>query len=157
MSRSLPDKIGGPNVAAFLDMLAHSEGTFGRGDDGYNVLVGGGLFHDYSDHPRQLIELRPDLKSTAAGRYQILARNFDPYKRALHLPDFSPESQDQIAVQMIREVKAIPMIQAGQFGAAVSACRHIWASLPGAGYGQHENKLENLEAAYVKAGGNVAV
>ena len=36
------------NRKAFLDMIAHSEGTAGHGDDGYNVMVGGKLFDDYS-------------------------------------------------------------------------------------------------------------
>ncbi|MCF3972008.1 lysozyme, partial [Pseudomonas aeruginosa] len=32
---------------------------------------------------------------------------------------------------------------------------NIWASLPGAGYGQHEHKLADLLAMYRKAGGEV--
>ncbi len=59
---------------AFLDMLAWSEGTDnGRQptrNHGYDVIVGGELFTDYSDHPRKLVTLNPKLKSTAAGRYQ---------------------------------------------------------------------------------------
>jgi muramidase (phage lysozyme) len=43
---------------AFLDMLAWSEGTDnGRQktrNHGYDVIVGGELFTDYSDHPRKL-------------------------------------------------------------------------------------------------------
>ena len=42
---------------AFLDMLAWSEGTDnGRQktrNHGYDVIVGGELFTDYSDHPSQ--------------------------------------------------------------------------------------------------------
>ena len=37
---------------------------------GYDVIVGGELFTDYSDHPRKLVTLNPKLKSTGAGRYQ---------------------------------------------------------------------------------------
>ena len=58
------------NQRAFLDMLAWSEGT----DNGrqkpeimVNVIVGGELFTDYSDH-RKLVTLNPKLKSTGAGR-----------------------------------------------------------------------------------------
>jgi hypothetical protein len=55
---------------AFLDMLAWSEGTDnGRQktrNHGYDVIVGGELFTDYSDHPRKLVTLNPKLKSTAA-------------------------------------------------------------------------------------------
>lgn len=144
------------NLNAFLDMLAHSEGTAGKGDDGYNVIVGGGLFSDYSDHPRKVVELRPGLKSTAAGRYQLLARYFDPYKELLDLPDFSPESQDRIAIQQIKEARALEAVEAGDIDTAISRCAHLWASLPGAGYGQHENKPGALYAVYINAGGTIA-
>ena len=60
---------------AFLDMLAWSEGTDnGRQktrNHGYDVIVGGELFTDYSDHPRKLVTLNLKLKSTGAGRYQL--------------------------------------------------------------------------------------
>ena len=36
---------------------------------GYDVIVGGELFTDYSDHPRKLVTLNPKLKSTGAGRF----------------------------------------------------------------------------------------
>ena len=54
---------------AFLDMLAWFEGTDnGRQktrNHGYDVIVGGELFTDYSDHPRKLvITLNPAPKST---------------------------------------------------------------------------------------------
>ena len=57
---------------AFLDMLAWSEGTDnGRQarNHGYDVIVGGELFTDYSDHPRKLVALNPKLNPTGAGRY----------------------------------------------------------------------------------------
>lgn len=145
------------NLGAFLDMLAHSEGTAKLGnDDGYNVIVGGSIFDGYADHPRQLIQLRPGLASTAAGRYQLLARYFDPYKKLLGLKDFSPESQDAIAIQQIKECKALQAIEEGRFGEAVAKCKHIWASLPGAGYGQLEHSLAKLTGHYLSAGGALA-
>jgi len=74
------------NMRAFLDMIAYSEGTDKAGqptkDRGYDVLVGGGLFAGYADHPRKAIKLpRLGISSTAAGRYQILARYYDVYKK----------------------------------------------------------------------------
>lgn len=144
------------NVKAFLDMIAHSEGTLGRGDDGYNVLVGGKLFTGYADHPRQVVDLGRGLRSTAAGRYQILSRYYDAYKKLLHLPDFGRGSQDAIATKMIREQSAMADVEAGRFDIAVQKCANIWASLPGAGYGQHENKLADLRSVFSKAGGIVA-
>ena len=48
---------------------------------GYDVIVGGELFIDYSDHPRKLVTLKPKLKSTGAGRYQLLSRWWDAYRK----------------------------------------------------------------------------
>jgi muramidase (phage lysozyme) len=145
------------NRKAFLDMIAFSEGTAKLGDNGYNVIVGGTLFDDYSDHPRKLITLNArGLKSTAAGRYQLLARYFDAYKKQLNLPDFSPESQDAIAIQQIKECGALVAIDTGEIPLAIGKCKRIWASLPGAGYGQREVGLDDLLAAYEKAGGSLA-
>ena len=80
---------------AFLDMLAWSEGTDnGRQETrnhGYDVIVGGELFTDYSDHPGKLVTLNPKLKSTGAGRYQLLSRWRDAYRKQLGLKDFPPE------------------------------------------------------------------
>ena len=152
------------NRTAFLDMIAVSElgrALMAKSDNGYNVIVGSTpaapiLFSNYADHPRRLITISPALKSTAAGRYQLLQRYFDVYKRQLGLKDFSPASQDAIALQQIRERKALPLIDAGKFDAAVAQVRNIWASLPGAGYGQNEHSIEHLRAAYVAAGGVIA-
>lgn len=158
-----------PNLQAFLAMIAVSEGTAEVGERGYNCIVGSRigralLFTSYADHPRVRVQLRADdpktlvdegLWSTAAGRYQILARYFDAYRKSLALPDFTPASQDTIAIQMIREQKALDHIEAGQLVPAIAKCKNIWASLPGAGYGQHENSLEKLTHAYQQNGGAI--
>ena len=90
------------NLTAFLTTISQSEGTeHVSNQHGYNVICGGGIFISYKDHPRKLIDLpRLKIKSTAAGRYQILAKYFDVYKKQLGLPDFSPDSQDKIAIQL---------------------------------------------------------
>ncbi|BBP99069.1 lysozyme [Burkholderia sp. SFA1] len=158
MARIKPEDAGGQNVVAFLDMLAVSEGTSidPDSDDGYNVIVGGALFIGYADHPRRLVQLpRLGIASTAAGRYQLLARYFDAYKRLLGLHDFSPISQDKIAVQQIRERRAIDDIVAGRIESAIAKCSNIWASLPGNSYGQFQHKVETLRAAYILHGGTV--
>ncbi len=144
------------NISAFLDMLAFSEGTTGRGDDGYNKLVNpAGLFDSYLNHPNKVVQVSKTLKSTAAGRYQFLSKHWEHYKKQLNLPDFGPESQDKWAIQLIRERKAIDDIEAGRIEAAIEKCRNIWASLPGAGYGQPEHSVENLIDAYKRYGGVV--
>lgn len=149
------------NQKAFLDTIAISEigpALLAKSDNGYNVVVGSTpskpiLFQNYSDHPRRVINLGNGLYSSAAGRYQLLARYFEPYKRLLNLPDFSPASQDAIALQQIKERGAIEDIHAGRFELAIGKCKNIWASLPGAGYSQHENTLADLQLAFVNAGG----
>lgn len=146
------------NIRAFLDMLAHAEGTDRYGDqDGYNVIVGGGLFDSYADHPRVLIDLpRYGIKSSAAGRYQFIRSTWDDLVRRCKLPDFSPASQDIAAIALIKQCGAIEDIESGRIRTTIHKCRKIWASLPGAGYGQREVALENLVAVYVAAGGTDA-
>lgn len=141
---------------AFFKLIAFSEGTDnGRQatkDRGYDVIVGGALFASYADHPRVLVPLpRLKIKSTAAGRYQIKRDIFDFYKKELKLKDFSPASQDAIAWRLIGECKAQADVLAGRIEVAVDKCRSRWASLPGAGYGQHEHKMETLRDVYDKA------
>jgi muramidase (phage lysozyme) len=93
---------------------------------------------------------------TAAGRYQILARNFDFYKKQLGLKDFSKSAQDAIAIQLIKECGALKDIEAGRIESAIKKCSSRWASFPGAGYGQRENKMANLVLSFKNSGGVLA-
>lgn len=160
MPHTQHEKLGGQNVAAFLDMLSIAEGTdIPRQPTkcrGYDVLVGGELFTDFSRHPNKLVALNRVLYSTAAGRYQFLHRTWAELQRMLKLPDFGPESQDLAAVALLKRRKAYELVRAGKFDDAVHRCRKEWASLPGAGYAQHEQKIERLRAAYLNAGGTIA-
>lgn len=149
------------NMQAFLDMIAFSEigpALLAISDNGYNVCVGSSpkkpiLFKSYAAHPR----IRSvALNSDAAGRYQFMGKYWDHYKAQLKLPDFSKDSQDKWAIQLIRECKAIDDIEAGRFRDAVHKCRSRWASFPGAAYGQPENAIAALESAYTRAGGALA-
>lgn len=149
----------GTNVVPFLDMIAWSEigpRLLAASDDGYNVLVGGELFAGYADHPRKVIEVRPGLRSSAAGRYQILSRFWDHYRIQLQLPDFGPLSQDRYAIQQLKEQRAMPLICGGLFDQAVTKVANIWASLPGAGYGQNEQRIGDLRDVYINAGGKLS-
>jgi len=146
------------NLSAFLSMIAASEGTSTcpiTQDSGYDILVGGTRFTDYTDHPRVLVDLGDGLKSTAAGRYQILERYYDAYADKLNLADFGHISQDAIALQMIKERGALEYIQQGNLMLAVHLCCNIWASLPGSSYRQHTQPYQMLEKAYIEAGGEI--
>lgn len=158
-----------PNIAAFLDTLAYAEGTSTHPltkNHGYDVIVTGldgkrEIFTDYRDHPfacgrpAKVFNHRGE-KSTASGRYQQLYLFWPHYQKRLALPDFSPLSQDRLAIQLIRECRALDELHRGCIERAISRCRNIWASLPGAGYGQHEHDLEELVSVWRTAGGGLA-
>ena len=135
-------------------MLAWSRRLCGRQKTRKSWLwrhYGGKLFTDYSDPLRKLVTLNPKLKSTGAGRYQLLSRWWDAYRKQLGLKDFSPKSQDAVALQQIKERGALPMIDRGDIRQAIDRCSNIWASLPGAGYGQFEHKADSLIAKIQRA------
>jgi len=158
------------NLKAFLDMIAASEGTSTSPAtklNGYDVVVTGAdkkpeIFTDFSCHPfskgrkPKLISKKSGLYSTASGRYQFMRKDYEHYKHTLNLPDFGPDSQDKWAIQLIRERRALNDIYDGRIAVAINKVRNIWASLPGAGYGQHENEIDKLVLVYVNAGGNIA-
>ncbi|MCD5996517.1 glycoside hydrolase family 104 protein [Pseudomonas sp. CDFA 602] len=143
---------GGKNVIAFLDMIAWSEGTstVKGSDDGYNVLVGGKLFSDYSKHPGQMVWLpRYGINSSAAGRYQFLKGTWASIvKNYGFIGRFIPEAQDLAAIKLLIECGAMPFIESGKIQRAIAKASPIWASLPGAGYGQREHKLAQLLKIY---------
>ena len=59
---------------------------------GYDVIVGGELFTDYSDHPSQTCHAKP---KTQINRRRTLPASFplvDAYRKQLGLKDFSPKS-----------------------------------------------------------------
>ncbi|ANE74126.1 glycoside hydrolase family protein [Dickeya solani] len=160
--------LNNPNLIAFLDMLAFSEGTATHPltcNRGYDVIVTGidgkpEIFTDYRDHPFAngrpgKIFNKQGQRSTAAGRYQQLYRYWPAYKTQLALPDFGPHSQDTLAIQLIREQRALDDIMQGRLTLAITRCNNIWASLPGAGYGQREHNAERLVAVYQQAGGRL--
>ena len=148
-------------VKAFLDLVAFSEGCSTNPltkHDGYDVIVSGvhgpSVFTDFAKHPFEdggeviVREGPPVLASTAAGRYQLLARYWMDYKRQLRLSDYSPASQDAVAIEQIRERRGLDMIEAGDIAAAIAACSNIWASFPGNDYGQCGKSLATLVAKY---------
>ena len=140
---------------AFLDMLAWSEGTDNgrqKTNHGYDVIVGGELL---------LITRSPSQTCHAKPKTQINRRRTLPASFTLvgclpqaAWPDFSPKSQDAVALQQIKERGALPMIDRGDIRQAIDRCSNIWASLPGAGYGQFE-QADSLIAKFKEAGGTV--
>ena len=118
-------------------MLAWSEGT----DNGrqktrnhvVNVIVGGELFTDYSDHPRKTCHAKPKTKSTGAGRYHFSVGGC--LLRA-GLERLLSEKSGRCGIAADWRAWRLPMIDRGDIRQAIDRCSNIWASLPGAGYGR---------------------
>lgn len=159
------------NQRAFLAMISHSEGT-DRAPDPYRVCYAyKHTIASFADHPAETGEWTgerlPDAMcraagkpagcvSTAAGRYQLIRPTWRGVKQRLRLPDFSPDSQDRAALYLITNRGALEDVHAGRLQTAIAKCRQEWASLPGAGWGQPERRINDLVAAFMQAGGTVA-
>ncbi|QPX75461.1 putative lysin [Serratia phage vB_SmaS_Opt-169] len=161
-----PDIKCSKQMATFLYMLSVSELPLSLANDPdkcYRVNVGSTdskpiLFDSFKTHPGISISFpKLGIKSDAAGRYQIMGWIYRAYAKPsqLNLPDFSPLSQDKIAIKLIRECRAIDDIEAGRIKSAINKCRSRWASLPGAGYKQNEHSINMLIDVFKKAGGTV--
>ncbi len=125
------------NIEKFLMLITFTEGT-DRQKTPYNELFGFSNFVGYEKHPNIKIK-SPNYTSTAAGRYQILKRTADMLK----MKDFTPESQDLGAIQLIKNAKAYQLIVEGKFEEAILKTNKIWASLPGSPYGQPTHKMND--------------
>ena len=146
-------------LKAFRDVIAFAEGT-DRAEVqkshhfGYDVIVGGSLFTCFDDHPRKLVYLpRYKIKSSAAGRYQMIRATWNALRKRLSLPDFSPVSQDRACDELLRECGARNLLAAGDFDKACYRANKIWASLPGSPYGQRTEKIDTLRRIFRERGG----
>lgn len=156
-------------LRAFLDLIARAEGTETHPltkNHGYDVIVTGDvqairangkheigleIFTVYVDHPfafgrpPKIWRIGPPQEtSTASGRYQLELRWWRAYSTMLGLKDFSPASQDAVALRQARERNAIDELLTGNVRAAIAACSNIWASFPDNSYGQPEESMTQL-------------
>lgn len=127
------DLLSNTNVRAALDTIAKAEGV----KFGYYTMYGNTKITSLKEHPNRAIT-KWGITSTAAGRYQFLFKTWTAIAKRLKLDSFSPENQDIAALYLIDEKGAISDIKKGDPVSAFYKIRKIWASLPGAGYGQGE-------------------
>ena len=112
---------------AFLDMLAWSEGTDnGRQktqNHGYDVIVGGELL---LITPITLAKhhAKPKLRQRAPDATSFFPVGGMP-TASNSLKDFSPKSQDAVALQQIKERGALPMIDRGDIRQAITTVAAI--------------------------------
>jgi muramidase (phage lysozyme) len=145
------------NVSAFLKAIAEAEG--GGYDFKYGAIKGKRndpwRFSDYSTHPG------PGFggSTTAAGMYQITIATWRQHGGKMGLADFSPTTQDLIAVEILRSLRVIDKIKSGDIAAAIGPAARTWAALPaGPGLGnvhppQPFMKYEDFFHSYQGAGG----
>ena len=126
------------NLTRFLDFLGKAEGA------NYDTIVGGGRFNSYDAHPN-IVGLRTaDGPSTAAGRYQITGTTYRNVAPKLGITDFSPESQDAIATELIRRGGALNDVLKGDFNTAIGKLGGTWASLPSSPYNQPKKSWDQV-------------
>lgn len=129
------------NVQKFLDFIGKAEGA------DYNTIVGGGKFDNYSQHPNVVGLRTAEGPSTAAGKYQILNSTYKDVAPSLGINDFSPDSQDRIALELIKRAGALGDVQSGNYQAAVKKLGNTWASLPSSPYSQPKRSTSWVEKA----------
>lgn len=136
-----------PKVQAMLKVIRHAEGT--DNPKGYNTRVGYTYFDDLSKKPGQKVFIKSiGDYSSAEGAYQFLNSTYDGLSKKLDLKDFSKQSQDIAAVELLRENGALYNILEDDFEGAVVKASPTWASLPNnKGRSNYkEQKVRNIES-----------
>lgn len=141
----------------------HFPGRVATGED-YRTFYGNTLFDSFADHPvltGEKVGIRlpdewcraagygPGCVSTAAGAYQITVPTWRRIRvREPYLLDFSPASQDEAAMRLIRERGADRLIRAGRIADAFYALAPVWASLPRSTSNQPQKSIDAMLAYY---------
>jgi muramidase (phage lysozyme) len=130
------------NVKAFLKLIRYAEHT--REDDAVYYLLYGGqrTFTDTSEHPLKEPITAWGRKSTSAGAYQIIHGTWLQAKKQGVAQDFTPASQDRVALWLIRSNSALGYVLEGKVEEAITRLRLQWSSLPGAS----QSKMQMAEA-----------
>jgi muramidase (phage lysozyme) len=119
------------NVKAFLDTIAKSEGGDYQAKFGFGWAPGWKrgewTFTDDSTHPGAGY----GGSTTASGRYQITIVTWNvECVAAMGLSDFTPHTQDLIAVEILRSVHAIDPLVNGDINDVIPKAARRWESLP---------------------------
>lgn len=137
------------DVAAGLEYFTFYGQTYFSNTADHPVLTGEKAGIRLPDKYCLAAGLQPGCVSTAAGAYQI---NLPTWQRVRvkgpRLNDFSPASQDEAAIRLIKEKRADLLINAGRVQEAFFALSPIWASLPYSNSGQPKRTLPEMMAFY---------
>lgn len=132
-----PDRrfMHGGSVKALLDTIRNVESN--NTDDAYGLLYGGETFDDFSAHPNRRIEFDDPTQSngrnvtTAAGAYQFNEPTWREFAEKAGVSDFSPASQDRVAIELLDEIGALDALESGDFEEAVRLASSRWVGLGG--------------------------
>lgn len=142
-----------PERRALLNTIRYAEGTWAGGQAiGYRILFGGSVIDRLDQHPNRVMRSRR-YASAAAGAYQFMPFTWSMASRALGLPDFGPDHQDQAAIFLIQRRGALALADRGILTPELTArLAPEWASLPTlAGqsyYGQPVKRYAELRRFY---------
>ena len=142
------------NVKAILKVIRWAEGTLN--EKGYNTIYSYKYFSDFSNHPNIKV-CANNICSTAAGAYQFLYSTFKEESKRIGTKDFSPETQDKLAISRLKYRKAYKPLIEGDILLVLDRISWEWASLPnryGKGrYGQPIKTLNQVLSKYIEFGG----
>ncbi len=137
---------------ALLDTIATTEGTRGRGQDGYNVTFDYHYFTSCAQHPN-LDVCSGGYCSTAAGRYQFLTTTWDD----LGFANFHPDNQDRGGMKLVAQRGAVisttRVLTATEFVNVMDRISYVWASLPPGRYGQPTYSMTQARSIYCSFAG----
>ena len=142
-----------PVVRAMLDGIAAAEGA------DWGTLVydkpGTQTIRDFSQHPgitRDRIINGKRTKSSAAGRFQIIKKTWNGAAvRAQGLTDFTPQSQELAAIELLRQRGALDDLLAGNLKGAMEKAGKEWAGIPNSSLAKAHNQNSAKEAAFLSA------
>ena len=142
---------------AFLDMLAWSGGTDnGRQETGKSWLwrhCRRRAIYWLLRSPSQTCHAKPKTQINRRGRYQLLSRWWDAYRKQLGLKDFS-EKSGRWHCSRLRAWR-FTYDWSWWYPSGNRPLRsNIWASLPGAGYGQFRHKGWQPDCKIQRSGRN---
>lgn len=138
-----------PNVRAFLRVIREGESSQ---DDAtaYRMLYGGGFFASFDNHPHQVVTAN-GISSSAAGAYQILQKTHAGLVAKYGFTDFTPATQDEMAVALIAGRGALQDLLRGDLSEVLDKTSWEWASLPPHRYpGQGGLDAKRVYATYEK-------
>ena len=142
-----------PGRRALLNTIRYAEGSWKEGTDhGYRGMFGGGLMSSLERHPDR-VNYTSGYAGAAAGAYQFMPATWGLAPRAMNLPGFGPQVQDQAALYLIARRGALPLADRGELNAELAALlAPEWASFPtlrgNSYYGQPVKRLEELQRFY---------